>query len=802
MSARGNFIELLAAGLPAAVTTALTTFKAWGNTLTVYITTTVGGAGTCTLSLESSHDGTNWFDVVDLDSAASWTIDVNAAGKFEFIIPVGLIPGNEYRLSYACGVAAGTIAIDGISWENPAGSFDLQVGDIHADIGDIEVDTGTLETLVHLEDVAHVTADPGVQALAVRNDTLASLCDTDGDYGPMQVNADGALYSEVVALPGGLTGHAEDDAHTTADVGIEMLAVRNDTLASLCDTDGDYAPVQVDADGAVYTVDETAEALLTTIDSDTSDIKTAVEIIDDIVQEEDTAHTTADAGVMSLAVRNDTLAALCDTDGDYAPVQVDADGALYVVDETIEALLTDIPNVIGTDGAAGPTKAVSVAGTEAGGNMQELLVDSDGHLQIDSLTMPGGLTGHAEDDAHTTADVGVEVLAVRNDTLASLCDTDGDYAPVQVDADGAVYTVDETAEALLTTIDTDTSAIATLVHLEDVAHTTADPGVQMLAVRNDTLAALCDTDGDYAPIQVDADGAVYVVDETIEALLTDIPNVIGTDGAAGPTKAVSIAGTEAGGNLQEILVDATGHPQVDVLTLPGALVGHAEDDAHTTADVGVEILAVRNDTLATLCDTDGDYAPVQVDADGAVYTVDETAEALLTTIDSDTSNIPALGTAAMAASAPATIATDDTQFGAVGAAAAVAGSVHAQLRSIGEAAEAVCVAPLVSPSTGAGAVDIDTAFGAAWELLSITLHLSAAGTTSENFAIVLDANDGAAYDTAIYTLDLSTDSVTDLVLTPDGDELPRFYESGDELNIDWPNTETRTYGIRIVYRLL
>lgn len=58
--------------------------------------------------------------------------------------------------------------------------------------------------------------------------------------------------------------------------------------------------------------------------------------------------------------------------------------------------------------------------------------------------------------------------------------------------------------------------------------------------------------------------------------------------------------------------------------------------------------------------------------------------ALLTTIDADTSKIPALGTAAMAASAPATIATDDTQFGAVGAAADPDGNIHGQLRSIAE----------------------------------------------------------------------------------------------------------------------
>jgi len=51
-------------------------------------------------------------------------------------------------------------------------------------------------------------------------------------------------------------------------------------------------------------------------------------------------------------------------------------------------LLVDVPNIIGTDGAAGPTKALSVGGTQATGELEEVRVDSDGHLQIDVLTMP------------------------------------------------------------------------------------------------------------------------------------------------------------------------------------------------------------------------------------------------------------------------------------------------------------------------------------------------------------------------------------------------------------------------------
>ena len=46
------------------------------------------------------------------------------------------------------------------------------------------------------------------------------------------------------------------------------------------------------------------------------------------VHNEDAAHTTGDAGVQMLAVRNDDLEALAGTDGDYAPLQVTQNGAL------------------------------------------------------------------------------------------------------------------------------------------------------------------------------------------------------------------------------------------------------------------------------------------------------------------------------------------------------------------------------------------------------------------------------------------------------------------------------------------
>ena len=109
---------------------------------------------------------------------------------------------------------------------------------------------------------------------------------------------------------------------------------------------------------------------------------------------------------------------------------------------------------------------------------------------------------YAEDSVHTDGDTGQFVLTVRNDTLATLVDTDGDYAPLQVNGSGALY-VDINGSG-------DVSVATNSEYAEDSVHTSGDVGQFVLAVRNDTLAALAGTDGDYAPLQVSADGALYV----------------------------------------------------------------------------------------------------------------------------------------------------------------------------------------------------------------------------------------------------------------------------------------------------
>ena len=98
----------------------------------------------------------------------------------------------------------------------------------------------------------------------------------------------------------------------------------------------DLADVITDT-GNIVTGLNTLEASLTSMEGKQdlqtalqTNIQNAVQLLDDVVLAEDTAHGTGNKGIMSLAVRKDTQASLAGTDGDYVPLQTNATGGLRV----------------------------------------------------------------------------------------------------------------------------------------------------------------------------------------------------------------------------------------------------------------------------------------------------------------------------------------------------------------------------------------------------------------------------------------------------------------------------------------
>lgn len=78
---------------------------------------------------------------------------------------------------------------------------------------------------------------------------------------------------------------------------------------------------------------------------------------------------------------------------------------------------------------------------------------------------------------------------------------------------------------------------------------------------------------------------------------------------------------------------------------------------------------------------------------------------------------------------------------------------------------------------------------------SLTLHLSAAPTTAGNFVVTLDSANGAAYDTVLYSLDLASSSVTDLLLDKSDIDTPLM--PGDAIRVTYANADARTYGLQV-----
>jgi hypothetical protein len=109
--------------------------------------------------------------------------------------------------------------------------------------GSITPGTGATN-LGKAEDSAHTSGDVGVMALGVRNDNDSTLAGTDLDYAPIATTAAGRVKI--------LGGFPEDFVHTSGDNGLFTLSVRRDTAASSTATNGNYATFNTDSLGHLW----------------------------------------------------------------------------------------------------------------------------------------------------------------------------------------------------------------------------------------------------------------------------------------------------------------------------------------------------------------------------------------------------------------------------------------------------------------------------------------------------------------------------------------------------------------------
>lgn len=278
------------------------------------------------------------------------------------------------------------------------------------------------------------------------------------------------------------------------------------------------------------------------------DALTALQLIDDIVAVLGTATYSegTTSGAVIGAVRNDTLAALADTDNEIAPLQVDATGALYVniaagaagVTHTDNAAFTedsddgvpafglfhDVTPPAVTEGNAGAVRMSAnrnlyntlrdAAGNERGANVNAsnelgVVASQNGTWNITNISGTISLpTGAATEstlalvesntDYGTVVGGGVEATALRV-TIAS--DSTG-----QITIDGTV-----SVDSITTSVVPGTGATHLGKAISSASGAT-DTGVAALVQRDDALTTLAEADGEYALLRVDDVGRLHVTD--------------------------------------------------------------------------------------------------------------------------------------------------------------------------------------------------------------------------------------------------------------------------------------------------
>jgi hypothetical protein len=247
---------------------------------------------------------------------------------------------------------------------------------------------------------AAAPADPvGATFVMERDDALSALTEVEGDWTQPRSNANGALWvatdGAVAVTNAGLTALA--GAIGGNEVQVDVLTMPTVTINSPAVTNAGTFAVQVD--GAALT---------------------SLQLIDDVVYTDDTStHATGTSkGALFMAAATPTDSAV--NANDIGALAMTTDRKLHVsVQDAIPAGNNNIGDV-------------DIASIAAGNN-------NIGDVDVASIVPGVGATnlGKAEDAAHTSGDVGVMMLAVRQDSQTGLA-ADGDYLPPTIDSSGGM----------------------------------------------------------------------------------------------------------------------------------------------------------------------------------------------------------------------------------------------------------------------------------------------------------------------------------------------------------------------------
>jgi len=339
--------------------------------------------------------------------------------------------------------------------------------------------------------------DAGAVRMSANRNLYVRIRDNAGNERGLNVDENGAI---AVTGGGGGTQFAEDAAHVSADVGTMALAVRTDTPANRSGTDGDYEPLQLSG-GRLWASTLVTGAALTSLEliddtvftDDAAFTPATSKVIASGFEFDDTSPDSVDEGDIGAArmsSNRNQYVQIRDNAGNERGLNIDASGNIILGTgtNTIGALTANQSVNVAQINGVTPLMGNGVTGTGSqrvtiasdntafsvnigtfpdnepfnvaqmngvavtmgngvdGTGVQRITLasDSTGNIAtIGTSVTPGTAAtnlGKAEDAAHASGDVGVMALAVSNEANTARA-ADGDYIPIATDTEGNVRTV-------------------------------------------------------------------------------------------------------------------------------------------------------------------------------------------------------------------------------------------------------------------------------------------------------------------------------------------------------------------------
>lgn len=481
----------------------------------------------------------------------------------------------------------------------------------------------------------------------------------DGVATPITADADGLLVNlganndvtvASLPLPSGASTSAKQDTQTTALQAIQTAVEIIDNFIS-----GSKGLVTEDNSAAILTAVQTIDNFISgarglVTEDNSASILAALQTIDNFI-----------SGSRGLVTEDNSAAALVALQAIQAAVQgtltvgshaVTNAGTFAVqVDGAALTSLQLIDDAVYTDGSGTPAKALGIAGTD-GTNPQIIKTDTEGELQVDVLSsaLPTGASTAANQTTMIGHLDGVEGLLTTIDADTSALAGAVSGTEVQVDIvssalpTGAATAANQLPDGHNVTVDNSTGAAA--VNIQD--------GGNSITVDNGGTFAVQESGAALTALQL-LDDTVFTDDNPFTAASSKVLGVGAKYDVTSPdsvdeddigilrmsaNRSLYVTLRDAAGNERGLNVDSSGRIATTIASTtsitPGTAatnLGKAEDAAHTSGDVGVMAMTVRQDTAAALSGANADYQPLITDANGRLHVLDANTANISTQIN-------------------------------------------------------------------------------------------------------------------------------------------------------------------------